>query len=144
MCTAASKSAAYSESPKNSSWSALGTATRSAVEEDAGADPIGRENGSPGSKPSTTESTSPASAQVLAKIDTQSSERQAGSTPEVDTRPRVGLRPTRLLNAAGIRPEPAVSVPSEKLTCDFATETAEPELEPPLMNFSSIELRQVP
>ena len=38
-----------------------------------------------------------------------------------------------LLNAAGTRPEPAVSVPSEKGTMPRATTDAEPELEPPLM-----------
>jgi hypothetical protein len=67
------------------------------------------------------------------KTDTQSSVRHAGSTPAVLTRPRVGLRPTRLLNAAGTRPEPAVSVPSAKLTSPAATATADPELEPPEM-----------
>ncbi len=36
-----------------------------------------------------------------------------------------------LLKPAGMRPEPAVSVPSEKLTSPDDTETAEPELEPP-------------
>ena len=36
-----------------------------------------------------------------------------------------------LLNPAGTRPEPAVSVPSEKLTRLSATASAEPELEPP-------------
>ena len=38
-----------------------------------------------------------------------------------------------LLNAAGTRPEPAVSVPSAKLARPAATATAEPELEPPEM-----------
>ena len=57
--------------------------------------------------------------------------------PAVDTRPRVGFKPTRPLNAAGTRPEPAVSVPSEKPTMPSATATAEPELEPPLMNLGS-------
>ena len=42
--------------------------------------------------------------------------RQAGTTPVVDSSPRLGFRPTMLLNAAGTRPEPAVSVPSAKLT----------------------------
>ncbi len=37
------------------------------------------------------------------------------------------------LNAAGTRPEPAVSVPSAKATSPAATATAEPELEPPEM-----------
>ena len=36
-----------------------------------------------------------------------------------------------LLNAAGTRPEPAVSVPKEKLTKPVATATADPELDPP-------------
>ena len=38
-----------------------------------------------------------------------------------------------LLNAAGTRPDPAVSVPSAKLTRPAATATPEPELEPPTM-----------
>ena len=38
-----------------------------------------------------------------------------------------------LLNAAGTRPEPAVSVPSAKDTRPAATATAEPELDPPEM-----------
>ena len=74
-----------------------------------------------------------ASATVSAKIDTQSSERQAGTTPRVDSRPRVGFQPTMLLKPAGTRPEPAVSVPSAKWTSPAATATAEPELEPPEM-----------
>ena len=75
----------------------------------------GGENGSAASKPSAAASTSSASSAVSVKIDTQSSERQAGTTPRVLIRPRVGFSPIRLLNAAGTRPEPAVSVPSEKL-----------------------------
>jgi hypothetical protein len=38
-----------------------------------------------------------------------------------------------LLNAAGTRPDPAVSVPNEKLTSPVATDTADPELDPPEM-----------
>lgn len=49
------------------------------------------------------------------------------------TVPRVGLNPMILLNAAGMRPEPAVSVASENETCLLATLTQEPELEPPEM-----------
>ena len=63
---------------------------------------------------------------------TQSRLRQAGTTPRVLQRPLVGFKPTRWLNAAGTRPEPAVSVPSAKATRPAATATAEPELEPPL------------
>jgi hypothetical protein len=64
-------------------------------------------------------------------METQSSVRHAGTTPSVLRSPRVGFSPTRLLNAAGTRPEPAVSVPSAKVTNPLATATAEPELEPP-------------
>ena len=57
--------------------------------------------------------------------------RQAGTMPRALSTPRVGLRPTRLLKDAGTRPEPAVSVPREKLASPSATATAEPALEPP-------------
>src|SRR5271168_1695104 len=77
-------------------------------------------------------------------METQSSERQAGTTPDALSAPRVGLSPTRLLNAAGTRPEPAVSVPREKLTKPFATATAEPELDPPAMKRSSNTLVHTP
>ena len=86
----------------------------------------------------------PASAAVAAKIDTQSSDRQAGTTPAVLRSPRVGFRPTRPLNAAGTRPEPAVSVPSEKAHSPLATATAEPELDPPEMYRSSKTLEHAP
>jgi hypothetical protein len=67
------------------------------------------------------------------KLETQSSDRHAGTTPLVLTSPRVGFRPTSPLNAAGTRPEPAVSVPNAKLAWPRATATAEPELDPPEM-----------
>src|SRR5262245_8771106 len=91
------------------------------------------ENGSAASKPLVASSTARASLDVRAKIETQSSERQAGTTPRVLMRPRVGLSPSTLLNAAGTRPDPAVSVPSAKLTSPAATATHEPELDPPEM-----------
>ncbi|MDT4876089.1 hypothetical protein FQZ97_1115050 [compost metagenome] len=77
-------------------------------------------------------------------MDTVSTERQAGTTPVPDSRPSVGLRPTRLLNDAGTRPEPAVSVPSEKVAYPLATDTAEPELEPPEMKSGSNAFWQAP
>jgi hypothetical protein len=77
--------------------------------------------------------TADASSAVSANTETQSSERQAGTTPRVLKRPRVGFSPTMLLKAAGTRPDPAVSVPRAKLTRPAATATAEPELEPPGM-----------
>ena len=49
-----------------------------------------------------------------------------------------------LLNDAGTRPEPAVSVPSEKLAWPLATETAEPELDPPDTNSGLKLLRHAP
>src|SRR5581483_7289019 len=90
-----------------------------------------RENGSSKSKPCAISRIACASETWFAKIETQSSDRQAGTTPRVLTRPFVGFNPTRLLNAAGTRPEPAVSVPNEKAQSPAATATAEPELEPP-------------
>ena len=63
----------------------------------------------------------------------QSSVRHAGTTPCMLIKPRVGLSPTTLQYPAGTRPEPAVSVPSAKLTWPKATATAEPELDPPEM-----------
>lgn len=86
---------------------------------------------SAGSGPVATEHTAVASSTVKAKIDTQSGERQAGTTPAVGMRPRVGLRPTMLQKAAGIRPDPAVSVPRAKLTRPVAAATADPDLDPP-------------
>jgi len=83
------------------------------------------------SKPPAIAVTAAASSTVSAKTDTQSSERQAGTTPRVLKAPLVGLIPTILLNDAGMRPEPAVSVPSEKLSSPAATATAEPLLDPP-------------
>src|SRR5258708_34672518 len=82
-------------------------------------------------------STWSASAQESANTEMQSSDRQAGTEPSLLTRPGVGLRPTMLLKPAGTRPEPAVSVPSEKLTRPEGTATAEPELQPPGMEDGS-------
>src|SRR6201994_3298458 len=81
---------------------------------------------------------------VNANTETQSSVRQAGTTPLVETRPRLGLRPTMLLSIAGTRPEPAVSVPSASGTSPAATATAEPELEPPGIMRASNGLRGTP
>ena len=92
-----------------------------------------RENGSSASKPATTWATVRASATVCAKTLTQSKVRQAGTTPRVDHQPRVGLKPTRPLKAAGTRPEPAVSVPMANAARPSFTATAEPLLLPPEM-----------
>ena len=47
------------------------------------------------------ESAVQASSTVSANTDTQSSVRQAGTTPAVETRPRLGFSPTMLLKPAG-------------------------------------------
>ena len=57
--------------------------------------------------------------------------RQAGTTPRVEIAPSEGFSPTILFSAAGTRPDPAVSVPSAKGTIPAATDTADPEEEPP-------------
>src|SRR5258708_647012 len=77
-------------------------------------------------------------------METQSRVRHAGTTPWVLSTPRVGFSPIRLLNIAGTRPEPAVSVPNEKHTSPLATATAEPELEPPDMYLLSKTLEHIP
>ena len=69
----------------------------------------------PASYARATSNTAIASGVVSANTETQSSDWQAGTTPRALSRPRVGFSPTRLLSPAGTRPEPAVSVPSEKL-----------------------------
>jgi hypothetical protein len=132
-----------------------------------------REYGSCSSKPLATVRIAEASDAVSAKIETQSRERQAGTTPRALIRPRVGFSPMILLNMAGTRPEPAVSVPSAKVTFEhrkirdsylsydvlrlfhdlktvitltkpLATATADPELEPPEIEFELKTLAQVP
>ncbi len=85
-----------------------------------------------------------ASSTVSANTDTQSSVRQAGTTPQVEIMPRLGFSPTMLLSAAGTRPDPAVSVPSASGTSPAATATPEPELDPPGMSLASNGLRGTP
>src|SRR3954454_14247778 len=85
-----------------------------------------------------------ASSTVRANSDTQSMLAQAGTTPSVGSRPGVGLSPTIPLNAAGTRPEPAVSVPRARSAMPSATATAEPELDPPDTYAGSTALRTAP
>ena len=80
-----------------------------------------------------TPSTALASATDRANTLGQSSDRQAGTTPRALTSPRLGLMPTVLVNAAGTRPDPAVSVPIAAAASPSETARAEPELEPPPM-----------
>ena len=88
--------------------------------------------------------TASASPTEPAKIDTQSNDGIAGTTPVVGTTPDDGFRPTIPQLAAGIRPDPAVSVPSENTTSPTATTTAEPELDPPAMYSGTNGFRHAP
>jgi len=54
-------------------------------------------------------------------------DRQAGIRPRAEMLPMVGFNPTTLPNAAGTRPEAAVSVARAKRTIPAATAQAEPE-----------------
>jgi len=87
-----------------------------------------REYESAASTPAAMSSTRPASATLLVSSETQSRLRHAGRTPRVLS---VGFMPTIALNAAGTRPDPAVSVASANGTVPSATTTADPELDPP-------------
>ena len=64
--------------------------------------------------------------------------------PVADSAPSVGFRPTMPFSAAGTRPEPAVSVPSEKGTSPAPTAVADPELDPPGMRSVRKALRGTP
>ena len=75
--------------------------------------------------------TASASSTHGANTEIVSSERQAGTMPRADTLPSVGFSPTMLPNAAGTRPDPAVSVPSANGTIPAATAHAEPDDDPP-------------
>src|SRR4051812_29300957 len=103
-----------------------------------------RVKGSAISGPAITANAAQASSTVRANTEGQSSVRQAGTRPAVESAPRLGLSPTILPSPAGTRPEPAVSVPSANGTRPAATATPEPELDPPGMSFGSKVLRGTP
>ena len=90
-----------------------------------------REKTYSGSGAAATRRTASASSAVREKIEMQSSDRAAGTHRAALIRPREGLSPITLLNAAGTRPDPATSVPSAKATSPAETATPEPELDPP-------------
>ncbi len=69
---------------------------------------------------------------MAANTGMQSKKRLLNTAPRMLTRPTVGFSPTMPLQAAGTRPEPPVSLPSENDTTPRATATAEPELDPPV------------
>ncbi len=57
----------------------------------------------------------------------------SGSTPSIDTRQALGLKPVRPHSAAGMRTEPPVSEPMAATAMPSATDTAAPDEEPPGM-----------
>ena len=59
-------------------------------------------------------------------------------------RPRLGLRPTRPHQAAGMRTEPPMSVPSARGTQPAATAAPEPPEDPPGVRLVSQGLRVIP
>ena len=77
-----------------------------------------------------------ASPKFNAKMETQSKDLQAGTTPLHEKTPLVGFNPIRLFNAAGTLPDPAVSVPRESGTIPRPTTEADPADEPPLTYLS--------
>jgi hypothetical protein len=68
--------------------------------------------------------------QCRSKVAIVSSVRHAGNMPVADSNPSDGLSPTIPFMPAGMRPEPAVSVPSEKSTIPAASATAAPNWTP--------------
>src|SRR5690625_5535473 len=62
---------------------------------------------------------------------------ESGNIPSELTAPYVGLKPATALSAAGIRIEPAVSVPTAAPAMPSATATADPPLDPPAINDGS-------
>ena len=71
-------------------------------------------------------------------------DRHAGTIPRAEKLPTVGFSPTMFPNAAGTRPDPAVSVPSATGTIPAATAQPDPEDEPPGTCAASNTLRGTP
>src|ERR1043165_2629727 len=139
-----SNSAADTWSPKNTRSPLIGTPMRSGGSGPGAPMARLRVYGSAMSGPAMTLTAAQASSTVSANTETQSSVRQAGTTPAVETAPRLGFNPTILPRHAGRRPAPAVSVPSENGTRPAATATPDPLLDPPGISFASNALRGTP
>src|SRR6266446_2274311 len=61
---------------------------------------------------------------------------EIGNTPLMGTRPKVVFKPTMPEHAAGVRTDPAVSVPKATSAILFVIAAAEPLEEPPGINLS--------
>src|SRR5436189_6015989 len=75
------------------------------------------------------------SAALRAMSPTVSSVGASAMAPEVETRPQVGFQALTPQAWAGMRSEPPVSEPSAATTEPLATAAAEPDEEPPEMNW---------
>src|SRR5271165_6741929 len=91
-----------------------------------------------------TRCTASAASTVRANTEIVSTDRQAGIVPVAEIAPTVGFNPTILPNAAGTRPDPAVSVPRAKSTMPAATAMPDPDEDPPGTCAALNTLRGVP
>src|ERR1700686_4662312 len=92
---------------------------------------MGRPCGSRALEAASSDSASATSEKRREKRPTWSGEGLKGCTPVRGTAPKLGLRPTTPLNAAGLITEPSVCVPNASGTIPAATAAAEPDDEPP-------------
>ena len=102
----------------------------------------GRQPGTLGSGPASTENSSATSSTVRAIG--PAVERSDHGSPAVGTRPGDGRKPTTLQNAAGLRSEPPVSLPSAMGIMRAAKATAAPPLLPPQVLAGSYGFRLAP
>src|SRR5258708_8786046 len=92
---------------------------------------MGRPCGSRSFEAASSDNANATSSTRRAKKPTWSSEGLKGCTPIRGIAPKLGLKPTTPLNAAGLITEPSVCVPSASGTIPAATAAAEPDEEPP-------------
>jgi hypothetical protein len=100
--------------------------------------------GSPASRPAIAASSSAQSSALRASGPTVSKVQATGTTPRLDTRPIVGRTPVTPHEAAGMRMEPAVSVPRLPGTRSAAAAAPLPPLDPPQTRSRSQGLRAAP
>src|SRR6266436_1902782 len=92
---------------------------------------MGRPCGSRSLEAASSDNANATSSTRRAKKPTWSSDGLKGCTPVRGIAPKLGLKPTTPLNAAGLMIEPSVCVPSASGTSPAATAAAEPDDEPP-------------
>src|SRR5260370_37212461 len=92
---------------------------------------MGRPCGSRSFEAASSDNANATSSTRRAKKPTWSSEGLKGCTPVRGIAPKLGLRPTTPLNAAGLITEPSVCEPNASGTIPAATAAAEPDDEPP-------------